>query len=127
MSFLIVSLCQARYALCVCVCVIAESVNVDTCRYQDSYNVPVTSIANSAGYISSQALADVPATCNRADRPWVIAAQQGQRINLTLFNFTPLRPNQLNSFPSYNPDSHTQPGLLSGVIRGRHNGVRLFL
>ena len=101
--------------VCYVVCISAESVNVEKCRYQDSYNISVSSIPASEGYISSQAFTDVPAACDRADRPWVIAAQHGQRINLTLFNFTPLRPNQLNRFPSpydnvHHPDSHTQPG-----------------
>jgi len=96
----------------------AEAVNVDTCRYQNSYNVTVRYRSASEGYISSHGVTEVPAACDRADRPWVIAGQHGQRINLTLFNFTPLRPNQLNNrFPTpydnvqgHHPDGHTQSG-----------------
>jgi hypothetical protein len=37
-------------------------------------------------------MSEVPVACNRPDRPWTISARPGQRINLTLYNFTPLRP-----------------------------------
>ena len=72
----------------------AQSVDVDTCRYQDSHNVSATSVqpASKGGYISNHAVSDVPAACARSDRPWLITAQPGQRINLTLYNFTPLTP-----------------------------------
>jgi len=82
--------------LCVSAC-IAQSVNTETCHYQLSYNVSATSARDNEGYISSQSVTELPAACDRDDRPWVITAQHGQRINLTLLNFTPLRPNQLNS------------------------------
>ena len=105
--------CITERRVC-CAYMTAQSVNAETCRYEDSYNVSAMSTSTRTGYISSQALTDVPAACDRADRPWVVTAQRGQRINLTLFNFTPLRPNQLKSFSPYDDErgsaSHTQTG-----------------
>jgi len=74
------------------VCV-AESIDVATCRYDDSYNVSRAS----NGYISSSALSlpGLPAVCDDTRRPWIISGQHGQRINVTLVNFTPLTRNQL--------------------------------
>jgi len=71
---------------------VAESINAEVCRWQDSYNVSVMTSHHASGYLSSSAMSEVPIACNRPDRPWTITVRPGQRINLTLYNFTPLRP-----------------------------------
>ena len=80
----------------------AESINPQTCRWQDSYNVSAMTSQRTSGYLSSDAMLDAPLSCNRPDRPWTISARPGQRINLTLYNFTPLRSTQpLSSLSDY--------------------------
>jgi len=87
-------------SFCRCLCV-AESIDVETCRFDDSYNV-----SRDSGYISSN-LPGVPAVCDDTQRPWVISVQHGQRINVTLVNFTPLTANQLR-LTSFQPHNHLQ-------------------
>lgn len=59
-----------------------ESVTTDYCKAHDHLNV--TSLPS--GYIASIVTSDTP-HCEGSTHPWVIAAQPGQHVNLTLYDF----------------------------------------
>ena len=62
-------------------CVVVESVSREHCDIYDEMNI--TSLH---GFIANSITSDIP-ECIGASHPWVIIAQPGQRVNLTLYDF----------------------------------------
>jgi len=61
-----------------------ETVTAEFC--QDHTDLPVTEASNH-GYIASIVTSDLP-QCDGTRHPWIVTALPGQRINLTLYDFS---------------------------------------
>jgi len=61
-----------------------ESMKVDDCQTSDSGHI----LTSSSGYIPSSVGSDTPFCDGAQHHPWVITGRLGQRINLTLYDFT---------------------------------------
>ena len=81
---------------------VAVSIDTLSCRHHNSHNVSAQQLTD--GYIWSGSVTSVgvPRDCDDPGRPWLISAGQGQRINVTLVNFTPLEPRR-----QLTDDTHT--------------------
>lgn len=62
-----------------------ETASSDYCAA--NRDLPVTTADQTVGYLASIMTSDVT-QCDGRSHPWLIAAQVGQRISLTLFDFT---------------------------------------
>ena len=81
-------------------------------------------VSDSSGYLASLTAAETG--CGTSDAPWLIEVMPGQRINVTLFDFSPpdvaLHGQVLHSLlPTFNRDG----GLLIGLKAARHESKAL--
>jgi len=67
-----------------CLYVVVQTASVEFCR--SNKELPVTP-SSSVGHIASVVTSDRP-QCDGSKHPWVIAGDHGQRVNLTLYDFT---------------------------------------
>jgi len=61
-----------------------QTASREFCRANEE--LPVTSLSP-VGHIASVVTSDRP-PCDGSKHPWVISGAQGQRVNLTLYDFT---------------------------------------